>query len=263
MEIKPHSHPWYHRLSQLQTGYYYPWKSSLAEGNGEDAYHELLEKHLAKDKDVLDVGCGHGEFTLSLADRCRSILAYDRIPAYIDLAREQAENSGIKNVTFLCHDSKSGELPSIPAEDDAFDLLISCRGPLHWIPDARRVARPGARLIQLNPMETLPPPWVDLLPEVLQTQAQIDYRFRMRENIEYQLDLGGLQLHSCWTFDVPEYFDDPEQLYLRLAWGYTMEEVPSFRDVRDIFEQIYAQYADALGVQMRHRRFLWMALVDK
>jgi mannose-6-phosphate isomerase-like protein (cupin superfamily) len=39
---------------------------------------------------VLDVGCGHGEVALELAPLCRSILAYDRVQPYIQLAKDAA-----------------------------------------------------------------------------------------------------------------------------------------------------------------------------
>lgn len=38
MSLRPHSAEWYDRLYTLQPGYYYPWRSRLAAGNGEDAY---------------------------------------------------------------------------------------------------------------------------------------------------------------------------------------------------------------------------------
>ena len=33
-------------LAAKQGGYFYPWRSALGEDNGEDAYTQLVERHL-------------------------------------------------------------------------------------------------------------------------------------------------------------------------------------------------------------------------
>ena len=79
MNLEQHSPAWYDRLATLQDGYYYPWNSHVATLNGEDAYLDLIQQHVTLDKDVLEIGCGHGEVAISIAHQCRSIIAYDRV----------------------------------------------------------------------------------------------------------------------------------------------------------------------------------------
>jgi 23S rRNA (guanine745-N1)-methyltransferase len=176
MSIEPHSSEWYDRLSTLQSGYYYPWKSRLPALNGEDVFLSLLQDVLTPAKQVLEVGCGHGELALQMAASCQSILAYDRVPAYIDLAQASARKQNVRNVTFICADSSisANGRAQVPAGEQAFDVIYSRRGPLHWINEARRVARPGAILIQLNPALPTPPGWNQYLPEPFQL-AELDY----------------------------------------------------------------------------------------
>jgi SAM-dependent methyltransferase len=266
MTIRPHAPGWYDRLSTLQQGYFYPWKSRIAQLNGEDAYLKLVRQYLTLEKDVLDVGCGHGEVALELAPHCRSILAYDRVESYIQIAQVSARKKNIENVTNLCFDSSyesNNGIARIPAEAQSFDWMISRRGPLHWLEDARRVARPGAILIQLNPLETPLPQWANLLPEPLRSAAGIDYQSGMLNSVRYRLELGRLELHSAWTYDVPEFFDDPRELYTRLSWGYLSGEVPSWDDVKSIIEQIFRDYStEPDGLALRHTRLLWMAIVN-
>ena len=266
MTIRPHAPKWYDRLSSLQHGYFYPWKSRIAPRNGEDAYLDLVHQYLTPEIDVLDVGCGHGEVALEVAPHCRSILAYDRVESYIQIAQESARKKNAENVTYLCfdssHESNNG-IARIPSEAQSFDLMISRRGPLHWLEDARRVARPGAILVQLNPLETPLPQWANLLPEPLRSAAGIEYQSGMLNSVKYHLGLGGLEMHSAWTYDVPEFFDDPRELYTRLSWGYLPEEVPSWDDVKSIIEQIFSDYSNGSdGLAMRHTRLLWMAFVN-
>ncbi len=180
------------------------------------------------------------------------------------IAQENACKKKIANIRFLCADSSGTQnqgAPRIPADPNSFDLIISRRGPLHWMEDARRVARPGAVLIQLNPLETPLPPWADRLPEPLRSAAGIQYQFGMLNSVKHRLKLGGLELHSAWTYDVPEYFDDPREIYKRLTWGYIPQEIPSWPDLSSILEGIFSEFASQDGLSLRHTRLLWMAFV--
>ena len=261
MTLRPHSKEWYLHLATLQTGYYYPWKSTLPPRNGEDVYLEMVRELLSPQKDALDAGCGHGELTLSLAPFCRSLIAYDRVPAYIALAEQTAGEQNISNVRFILWDSSEDVQgrASIPAEDHSLDVLLSRRGPLNWIEDARRVGRPGAVLLQLNPMEVAPPSWNDELPEPLRIMKH--WESPIRHMVERRLEIGGLKMDSCWTFEVPEVFADPYQLYVKISWGFTLDEVPGWDETRPILERIFARYANAGGVSIQHGRFLWKAFV--
>lgn len=263
MRLRPHSPEWYDRLATLQDGYYYRWGSQLAPWSGEDNYLDLVHQHLHPDADVLDVACGHGEVALSIAPQCRSVLGYDRIASWIERAQRTAQEQGLTNATFLCHDSSreaNGGQARLPGNEAAFDLLICRRGPFHWMEDARRVARPGATLIMLVPDARPLPPWNDRLPETLRQVPATDPSWP-RTAIEQRLAVGQLSLHSWWSFDVPEWFPGPAQLYDFLAWGWTPDEVPSFAEVRPTLERIFAEYGGPQGVELRHRRHLWKAVV--
>ena len=260
--IAPHSQAWYERMAQMHDGYHFTWQSTVAPHNGEDAYAALVQEHLAIHQDVLDASCGHGDFTLAIAASCQSVWAYDRIPRFIEVAQAAASERKIQNVTFVCADSAAGERGYVPVADDSFDLLISRRGDLNWIEDAKRIGRPGSVLLQLNPLQDPVgmPLWNDELPSLLRFTKPT---FDMREVVEQRLAIGGLTLHSCWTFDVPELFANPEELYRRLIWGFAQDEVPAWQPMQPTIAQIFERYATAEGVELRQRRFLWKAVVKK
>ena len=263
MHLQPHSPEWYDRLATMQDGYYYPWGAQLAPWNGEDTYGDLVHQHLRPELDVLDVACGHGEVALSIAPLCRSVLGYDRISSWIERAQRTAQDQGLTNASFVCHDSSreaNGGHPRLPGGVAAFDLLICRRGPFHWMVDALRVARPGAVLLMLVPDARPIPPWNDWLPETLRLLPASDPHW-VRPSIEQQLAAGGLALHSWWSFEVPEYFPGPEPLYDFLIWGWTAGEVPSFPEMQPILAQIFAEYGTPIGVEVRHIRHLWKAVV--
>lgn len=263
MPIRPHSYEWYRRLAKLHRGYYYPWQSILPPYNGEDVYLEMLHSHLHPELDVLDAGCGHGELTLQIAAGCQHVLGYDRIPEYIQLAQQAAQEQAVTNVAFVCADSSpeanQGQA-RIPAGSGSFDLLVSRRGPINWIEDARRVARPGAILLQLNPWNPILPSWNDELPEVFRIPPPNSWT--IRDSVCNNLAKGGLRLHSSWLFEVPEMFPDPQQLYIRLSWGFTPEEVPTFEQVRPTLEGIFARHAGTQGLALPFARFLWKSIVE-
>jgi SAM-dependent methyltransferase len=263
--MRPHSTEWYQRLSTLQQGYFYPWRSEVASGNGEEAYLALVQQHLDPTVDLLDVACGHGELTLNFARHCRSALGYDVVPNYIEMAQAAARQAGIDNAHFICYDSSipanNGQAHT-PADDNSFDLLLCSKGPFHWVEDARRVARPGATLIMLIPDGIPMPIWHDQLPKPLQWSFGTDTNWA-RTAIEPRLNRSGIQIHSWWTFDVPEYFTEPEQLYAMLAWGHTADEKPPYAEVAPQLETLFAEYSSADGLMLRHRRYLWKAVVDK
>lgn len=263
MRIPAQTPAWYDRLATLQEGYYYPWRSTLPAWNGEDTYLELVGQHVRPNADVLDVACGHGEISLTIAPQAKSVLGYDRTAAWIELAQRAARERGLTNASFVCHDSSpdaNGGQARLPAGGESFDVLICSKGPFHWIEDARRVARPGAVLLMLVPDADPLTAWHGLLPESLRWKDAADPHWA-RPAIEQRLETGRLSLHSWWSFDVLEVFPDPEQLYSWLTFGRTPDEVSSYEEIQSVLEHVFAEHGDSEGVAIRHRRYLWKAIV--
>ncbi|NKB66601.1 MAG: methyltransferase domain-containing protein [Candidatus Latescibacteria bacterium] len=252
---------WHELWKHMPADQYYPWKFALPPNNGEDAYWILVAKHLSPDADVLEAGCGYGRDAVAIAPRCRSLVAYDRLPECIDWTRRQVQQQHIDNATFVCTDSRAdannGRV-TIPAKPDQFDLLVSRRGPTNWLEDARRVARKGARLIQLNPVAQPVPPWNDELPEAL--RFPILEPDTIRQRIERRLAVSGLQIDSCWTFDVPAFFESIEEFYRSRTFGW--DQAPPLAELRSDLERIFATHAGPQGLGVRFCRFLWQGLVE-
>ena len=154
-------------------GFAHRWHSTVAAGNGEDAFLALVDAHLRPEFDVLDLGCGHGELTLDLATRCRSVTGIERETGYLELARElaaerQVTNARFHQVNLAGPDETDRPFAAIPLPDASIDLFVNRRGPIlrRYLAEALRVARPGAAIVGLHPAGNAPPPsWTDLLPE--------------------------------------------------------------------------------------------------
>jgi SAM-dependent methyltransferase len=252
-------------LAKQQGGYFYPWRSALGDGNGEDAYTQLVEGHLSSEKVVLDAGCGHGTDMLAFAPKVRRFIGYDAVESFIAIARRRAAESGLANVELvLCNSSPrhNGGAARLPAIDHTLDLIISRRGPTNWIADARRACRPGARLIQINP---LPPPetpsWTRELPEALrmvENPANPD-RPSLVADIEAALAAVDVRLEDGQVFDVPEVISEPEDLYRCLTFMRFEPDTPSWDAARPHLQLLLARNGP---IDLRQRRFLWTAVVD-
>jgi SAM-dependent methyltransferase len=251
-------------LAARQGGYFYPWRSALGDGNGEDAYTRLVEAHLSEEKVVLDAGCGHGTDMLAFAPKVRRFIGYDAVESFITIARRRAAESGLANVELaLCNSSPrhNGGAARIPAAEHSLDLIISRRGPTNWIADARRACRRGARLIQLNPLPSPEAAWKGELPKALRMAENPANPGRPNLVVEIEAALAGagLRLEDGQVFDAPEVFSEPEDLYRCLTFMRFEPDTPSWDAARPDLERLLARHGP---IDMRQRRFLWTAVVD-
>jgi SAM-dependent methyltransferase len=261
--MTPHSPAWYKQLAKVQQGYYYPWKSVVSPFNGEDAYLELVKAHLQPHLEVLDAGCGHGDVALDIAPLCHSVLAYDLVEDYIKLAQREIQKRSLKNIKFICADSSAranNGSPRLPAKDKSIDLFISRRGPLHWLEDVKRVAKPNATIIMLNPLETPAPAWHELLPKGL--SFPFPTSGTILAEVQRRLNMSGLELHSYWIFDVPEIFGEVQELYKFLTWNNFASTIPAFEEVKPILELVFKTCGDHENLVIRNRRLLWKTVVN-
>ncbi len=187
--------------------------------------------------------------------------------SYIDLANETKTKRKITNVDFICYDATDpghDEL-ALPVEENSIDLIICRRGPMHWIQDAGRVCRDGAFIVSLSPMEEPIPAWSSKLPHKLhyENSGRHTGSGSIHQSVENRLHQAGLTLHSGWSFDVPEIFADPAELYRMVTWGLPEAEIPTFEDIKYKFDSIYEKYAEADGIVLRHCRFLWQAKIHR
>jgi SAM-dependent methyltransferase len=101
-------------------------------------------------KEVVELGCGTAYFSAILAKGGARPVGVDPTPAQLDTARRMQRETGI---TFPLVEAP-GE--RVPLPDASFDLAVSEYGaslwadPKLWVPEARRLLRPGGRLVFLT-----------------------------------------------------------------------------------------------------------------
>ncbi len=108
---------------------------------------------------VLDVACGSGEPSISIAHLLRnsgSVIGMDMAGTALEMARERARARGLQNVEFL-----QGDVHSLPFPDASFDRVTCRMGAMFFadllgaLREMRRVLRPGGRvaLLAWGPMK--------------------------------------------------------------------------------------------------------------
>ncbi|MEX1009260.1 MAG: class I SAM-dependent methyltransferase [Acidimicrobiia bacterium] len=239
----------------VDRGFAHAWRSRVGDANGEVFFEQLVLDHLDSDRVVLDVGCGHGGFAISLAERCETIVGVDRDGAAIGLARELAAERGVENATFVV--AALDGSAALPGEDASVDVFVDRRGPTldKWLGEACRLAAPKAVIVGMHPTGTAGavPEWNRELPDQLRLTA-FSYE-QVRSWVEQPIAESPAVLDSCWWFDVPEWFDDPRELHARLA-GRRHPTLP-FYAVSATLEQIFARHSGSLGLEIRHCRLVW------
>jgi SAM-dependent methyltransferase len=251
-------------------GYAHRWQSSVAAGNGEDAFIELVDQYLRPDCDVLDLGCGHGELTLTLAARCRTIVGIERNPDYLELAKELTAEQNVTNVQFYQVNLAGVEdedrvFAGIPLADDSIDLFLNRRGPLlqRYLEEALRVARRGAVFVGLHPTGGPPAPtWRDQLPEPYQ---KVFTALPFEEVTSWVIDplrTAGISDYSLWWIDVPEFLRTPYELFVRLGGSQTSEAL-EYQNIEPKLAKIFKQFSTSQGIVLRHQRLLWQACLPK
>jgi SAM-dependent methyltransferase len=100
---------------------------------------------------VLDIGVGDGELTALLAEASRSLVAVEPDEATRQGCARKLQRRGLEGVEL-----RAGEIEALPAEDEAFDLVVASQvlhhaeDPAAALGECARVLVPGGQLLVLD-----------------------------------------------------------------------------------------------------------------
>ena len=104
---------------------YYEEEHVTLEGKGGEVEFDKEIQDATGNKEVLDIGCGVGLFTLEIARRAKSVVGVDFSEEAIARARKNQVATGRrKNVRF-----EQADAGNLPFRDGTFDVVFSRRGP--------------------------------------------------------------------------------------------------------------------------------------
>ncbi len=135
------------------------------------AFHERLLRDCAG-KRVLEIGCGEGDHSLTLARAGAVATGIDISDVAVEKATRAARTSSLDNVTFLRMDAEAMDFP-----DETFDLIYG-GGILHHLtlesvlPEIARLLTPGGRAVFSEPLGHNP--FINLYRRMTPSQRTLD-----------------------------------------------------------------------------------------
>lgn len=158
----------------------------------EQAYEKLLlisKKYVKKTDRVLDLGCGTGLTTLSMAREVNEIVAVDYAVNMIEVAKMKAAYGGITNVTF-CVEKVEKPIEVYEPFDVvlAFNLLCYLKDPELVYRQILRVLKPGGIFISVTDCLGEETPWLKRMMKLsLIFGVAPTMRFLSKERLEAEI----------------------------------------------------------------------------
>ncbi|HEY4126066.1 MAG TPA: methyltransferase domain-containing protein [Rhizomicrobium sp.] len=139
---------------------------SAVHAQGEDLNQLAKFAEANKFGRALDLGCGGGHASFTIAPHVGEIIAYDLSAEMLGAVAQEAANRGLANLK-----TQQGTVEKLPFPDASFDFVTTRYSAHHWhdiragLREARRVLKPGAHAMFMDAV----PPENPLLDTFIQT----------------------------------------------------------------------------------------------
>lgn len=242
--IEPHSLLWYQQLGDSKKVYSYPWKSSIEFPNGETIFDSEVLR-LVKDKKVLDVGCGHGEFALKCSQFAEEVTGFDAIDSFLENGRTKQKY----NLKFVLGNTKEG----LPFGDNEFDIAYIRKGPTSAYRDLNRIVKTGGYVIGLHPGDGSGKELADLFPGFFNRITGTPILDKIKEALrDCSFNKTEIEIR-----ETTEYLHEPMDVIRYGCFGQSLNlisdaEKESLSEIESIFEK----EAGSKGLPITHSRYI-------
>ena len=200
----------------------------LEQWNHNNHYHQfLLDRLPNKCKNVLDLGCGTGEFSRLLSDYAEKVVAIDLSPNSIELAKQKSTQ--FDNIDYQVADVRKWKF--IP---EYYDAIVSIATVHHLsvaelLPKIKASLKPGGVLIVLDLLENssikgmlsdliaLPLNWFFNNRQNKNLEIPLEAREAMKEHLRTDSYLNFSQIKKIYT----EFLPAPK-IRQHLFWRYSV-----------------------------------------
>lgn len=247
--IPPHSIEWYEQLSHLQGRYTYPWNSTFSKPNGESTFDQEVIKLIANKK-VLDVGCGHGDFTIHCSAVAKEIVGFDVTDHFIQFGLENKK----ANVSFVIGNIKNG----LPFKIDEFDCAYIRKGPTTAYLFLKNVIKRGGEVIGLHPGDESGKELPILFPNLFQLSEGTS----IKDSIKERLSASNFSSANIEVMNSIEYIKSPLDVIKLRCFGQkpTIYQLLVEKNLNKI-TKLFNQNATKDGLPITFSRYLVRAKV--
>ncbi len=89
---------------------------------------QTIEKYITPETDLIDIGCGTGNYSMALASKCHNVLATDLMDNLLKVLEEKIKKEGLSNISCLC-----ANVLDIPQYINKKYDVVLCMGPLYHL----------------------------------------------------------------------------------------------------------------------------------
>lgn len=247
--LPPHSLEWYKQLSDLQGKYSYPWNSTLSEPHGESIFDKEVMEMIANQK-VLDVGCGHGQFTNQCGSIAKEIVGFDVTDKFVQAGLQDKK----VNVSFITGNTKKG----LPFETDEFDCAYIRKGPTSSYPHLKKVIKDGGKIIGLHPGDESGKELPILFPNLFEDSIGTP----ILNGLQQRLGASNFAYSKIEVINSTEFLKAPIDVVKLRCFGQhpSIYETLEENDLREI-SKVFEQNATEKGLPITFSRYIVRATV--
>ncbi|MFZ3580189.1 class I SAM-dependent methyltransferase [Virgibacillus sp. DJP39] len=247
--LQPHSIEWYEQLSNYQDEYKYPWNSTIIEPNGESVFDGEVA-HIIANKNVLDVGCGHGEFTVKCGLLAKETVGFDVTDNFIEAAKQNKN----PNVKFISGNTKNG----LPFSSEEFDCAYIRKGPTSAYPLLKQFVKRGGEILGLHPGDMLGKELHALYPNLYEKTEGTP----ILDTIKQRVKKSNFSLAEFETINSVEYLHSPYDVLKLRCFGQTSTIYRTLkRENLTEISRVFEQNATKDGLPITFARYIVRVIV--